>query len=110
MPTFEPPLRPGKATTVPERHPGNPVMRFYSPWQQGITVWKDSLGVYHESMTPYLGGATHAVYDGAEGTISAPDEGLATAQVVYLGGHVHTITAAEATDLTNAGYGAYITP
>lgn len=28
---------------------------------------------------------------------------------VYLGGHVYDISAAEATVLTNAGYGAYIT-
>lgn len=28
----------------------------------------------------------------------------------YLGGYVHDITSAEATILTNAGYGAYITP
>jgi hypothetical protein len=28
---------------------------------------------------------------------------------VYLGGHVHDISADEATTLTNAGYGAYIT-
>lgn len=27
----------------------------------------------------------------------------------FLGGHTYTITTAQATDLTNAGYGAYIT-
>lgn len=34
---------------------------------------------------------------------------LANYDFVYLGGHVYDISAAEATTLTNAGYGAYIT-
>jgi len=37
-----------------------------------------------------------------QGTLDAAD-------FVYLGGHTHTISSAEATTLTNAGYGAYIT-
>lgn len=37
------------------------------------------------------------------------DSQIAAATAVYLGGHVHTITADEAAELTAAGYGAYIT-
>lgn len=115
MPVFEPPLRDGNPMTQ-KGHPGNALMKHYDAWAQGVTVWKDSLGVWHESLTPYEGGATHAVHNqwingvGPISTTTGPDEGLATAQVVYLGGHVHTITSAEAADLTAAGYGAYITP
>lgn len=35
---------------------------------------------------------------------------IGTHDFFYLGGYVHDITAAEALTLTNAGYGAYITP
>ena len=34
---------------------------------------------------------------------------MSTVAITYHGGHVHTITAAEAADLTAAGYGANIT-
>lgn len=36
-------------------------------------------------------------------------EDLDAYDYVYLGGHIHEITAAEAATLTAAGYGAYIT-
>lgn len=36
-------------------------------------------------------------------------EDIASYDVVYLGGYVHTITSAQASVLTAAGYGAYIT-
>lgn len=109
MPTFVPPVHEGNARTLPG-HPANRLYRFFGAWAQGATVWKDSQGVWHESTTPYLGGAIHAVHDGPTSTYTGPDEGLATAQVVYLGGHVHTITEDEATELTAAGYGAFIEP
>lgn len=115
MPTFEPPLRDGNVMTQ-AGHPGNALMKHYDAWAQGVTVWKDSNGVFHESLTPYLGGATHAVHNqwsggvGPTSTTIGPDEGLATAVVVYLGGHTHTITSAEAADLIAAGYGANVTP
>jgi hypothetical protein len=105
MATFSPPTRPGNPVTAAGGHPANPLMRFYGAWEQGPTIWKDSLGAWHEDMTAYLGGATHAVYNGAQGTIFAPDEGLATAQVVYLGGHVATISEAAANELIAAGFG-----
>ena len=59
---------------------------------------------------PYLGGATHATPNqwingvGPISTPTGPDEGLATAQVVYQGGHEHTISEAAATELVAAGY------
>jgi hypothetical protein len=34
---------------------------------------------------------------------------MTTVAITYHGGHVHTISAAEAADLTAAGYGANIT-
>ena len=109
MPTFIPPTTEGKRVGT------SPLMRFYGAWAQGLTVWKDSQGVWHESSEPYQGGAIHQSHNnwingvGPITTTTGPDEGLATAQVVYLGGHVHTIASAEAADLTAAGYGAYIT-
>lgn len=45
--------------------------------------------------------------DGTYSEIEQFDTSLVT--TVYHGGHSHTITSAEATSLTNAGYGAYIT-
>lgn len=36
------------------------------------------------------------------------DEDVAAADVAYLGGHTYTISDAEASALTEAGYGAYI--
>ncbi len=90
--------------------PAHALARFYGAWETGQTVWKDSQGVWHTSLIPYLGGATQTVHDWDGSTTTGPDEGLATAQKVYLGGHVHTITDDEATELTAAGFGAFITP
>jgi hypothetical protein len=50
------------------------------------------------------------VYRLTDGTFTEVDQ-RDTGQVskIYEGGHVHTVTAAEAAELTAAGYGAYIT-
>lgn len=112
MPTFTPPTTDGRLIADPAkrgRSGAHALWSHYGSWATGKTVWKDSLGVWHESLTPYQGGATHRVFSG--GVLiseTGPDEGLDTAQVVYLGGHVHEITEAEAAELTTAGYGAYI--
>jgi hypothetical protein len=46
---------------------------------------------------------------GVFATVQYPsDAQIEAADAVYLGGHVHTITAAESDALTAAGYGAYI--
>ena len=109
MPTFTPPVADGRLVGDPN-HSSWAYFKFLGAWATGLTVWRDSLGVWHESIEPYAGGATHTVHDKGTTTVTTPDEGLATAQVVYLGGHVHTITQAEADALTAAGYGAYIQP
>lgn len=117
MSFFTPPLRDGNPMTSPEAGPtANALMRHYDNWAQGVTVWKDSNGVFHESLTPYEGGATHATHNlwangvGPTSVTTGPDEGLATAVKVYLGGHVHPITPAEEAELIAAGYAANITP
>lgn len=111
MPTFVTPLRDGQPMTSPEGNgTQNALMRFYGNWAQGVTVYKDSGGVWRESLEPYLGGATHATHNqwiggsGPISTVTAPDQGLATAQKVYAGGHDHEVTTTEATELIAAGY------
>lgn len=107
MPTFVPPVTDGNLIGDPN-DPSWSFFRHFGAWAQGLTVWRDSQGVWHESTTPYLGGATTTTHDWDQSSYTSPDEGLATAQRVYLGGHEHTITQQEADDLTAAGYGARI--
>jgi hypothetical protein len=113
---FTPPVVEGNPPTVSFGHPGNKLMRNYGNWAQGATVWKDSQGVWHQSSNPYEGGAVHIVHNlwaggvGPTSTYSTPDEGLATAERVYLGGHVYQITAEEESELVAAGYADNITP
>lgn len=106
MPTFTPPTTDGNPVT----DGSHPLWRHYGAWSTGLTVWKDESGVWHQALSPYLGGDTSTVHHGDTTTTTGPAPGLATAQVVYLGGHVHEITDAEATELTAAGYGDYIDP
>ena len=78
MPTFTPPAREGTrdmSHPLWRRHPGVPI---------GMNVWRDSSGEWHE------------------GPISQDD--IADASIVYYGGRTHTISEAEATALTAAGY------
>jgi hypothetical protein len=109
MPTFIPPTTAGELVGDPKDKASWQLLRFYGSWETGKTVWRDQQGEWHEALEPYLGGHTDTVHNWNGSTVSAPDAGLANAQVVYLGGHVHTITQQEADDLTAAGYGAYIT-
>lgn len=45
-----------------------------------------------------------------DGTYTENQPGdMTTVAIEYLGGHVHTVSAAEATALTTAGYGSYLT-
>jgi hypothetical protein len=111
--TFTPPTTDGNLIADPAKvgsDPAHALFRHYGAWEAGKTVWKDAQGVWHESLSPYLGGATYTTHDGDETTTSGPDAGLATAQRVYLGGHVYEITSQEETELIAAGYGAYIEP
>ncbi|NIR34905.1 MAG: hypothetical protein GWN07_02310, partial [Actinobacteria bacterium] len=72
---------------------------------EGKTVWKDSLGVWHSSLSPYQGGSTTTTHDGGTTTVEGPDEGLATAEHVFLGGHVYTVDSSVAAELVAAGFG-----
>lgn len=57
---------------------------------KGVTVYKNQSGSWVQTTTPI-------------------DSELVAAQKVYRGGYTYTISAAEASELTAAGYGAYIT-
>ena len=103
MATFTPPVTDGRLVGDPS-DPSWAYFKFLGSWATGKTIWKDSLGVWHESIEPYAGGATTTVHDGPVTTTTPPDEGLATAQKVYLGGHVHTISEADADELEAQGY------
>lgn len=87
MPIFTPPVLPIGANTTVARHPGNQLWRHYGGRRVGINVY---------------------VY--ADGTIGTNDPpfGDITCRKVYHGGHIHTVTAAEALALTAAGFGANI--
>lgn len=81
----------------------------YGAWAEGQTVWKDSGGTWHTQLSPYQGGSTDRVfYDGVLTSEEGPDEGLATAEQVYLGGHVYEVSDSVATELTSAGFGSYL--
>lgn len=71
--------------------------------QRGVTVYStDGGATWKQAVYPYQGnvGNVNAVTGVATYT-----EGVD----YFLGGHVYTITSAQATALTAAGYGAYIT-
>lgn len=61
--------------------------RFFDPEPRGRNVYKLTDGSYTE--------------------VDLKDEGQI--EKIYHGGHIHTLTQQEVTDLTAAGYGAYIT-
>jgi len=55
-------------------------------------------------------GVTVVKNNGEFETLLYPDEDfLAECQKVYMGGHEHIVTDEEATELTNAGFGNYLT-
>ena len=81
--TFTPP------TTDGYRHQGtgralDHFWRRVEPVERGQFVWKDSSGEWHT------------------GTASRAD--VVDAEVMYLPAHIYTLTAEEATELTDAGY------
>lgn len=86
MATFTPPTTNDVRYGIPGKRGWN-LWRFLSPGPRGVNVYLLTDGTYSE--------------------IEQFDTSLVT--TVYHGGHSHTITSAEATSLTNAGYGAYIT-
>lgn len=87
MPTFEPPVVYDVPVTVRYPHPGNALLRYYSPGPRGVNVWKLVDGSYTETQ---------------------PSDASLVAYL-YHGAHLHPVDDAEAAALTAAGYGANIT-
>jgi hypothetical protein len=80
---FTPPVEQGNPLTTGKRsHPGFELFKFYAPHAAGINVF-------------VVGGVV---------TTTEPDYEFVTPDRVYLGGHVHEVTADEAAVLTAAGY------
>ena len=88
MPTFVPPTADTVSPVLADPHPGNALFRHYKRRACGRSVLKES-GVYTTVDNP-------------------PADRVNAADVAYIGGHRYEVTAAEATALTNAGYGAYL--
>lgn len=91
MPTFQPPT----ANLTPLAPPGTGgleerLFRHYRPLKKGLTVIQRADGSWVTKEYPL-------------------QEELDAALRYYLGGHVYTISQAEADALTAAGYGALIT-
>lgn len=79
---FDPPAAPLVPPTVNPSYPAHSLFRHYRPWSAGLNVF---------------------VVDGVVTTVE-PDYSLVTPDHVYLGGHIHEVSAAEAALLTAAGY------
>lgn len=82
---FRPPVRNTLPRTVPGRHPGNSLMRWFAPGARGVNVF-------------IVGGA-----------VTENDPGAGLADVTFHGGHEHYITVSQQAMLTAAGYGVNIT-
>lgn len=92
MPTFEPP-------TYTVSQPGDLFTRLLTKHEVGQTVWKDSVGVWHTQASP----TTQDLNSAAtlpHGDSSESYDG----RYVFIGGHVHTVSSAVATELTAAGF------
>jgi hypothetical protein len=95
MPSFSPPTVDDSGPVSFDRNDltlnplGFRLFRHFKSRARGRTVLKSVAGVYTTVDTP------------------TQDE-IDAAAICYLGGHIYPISAAEATALTAAGYGAYI--
>lgn len=90
MPTFTPPT----VNATPLAPPGTGgvaarLFRHYRALKKGVTVIQRQDGIFYLKEYP-------------------TQEELDAALLYYLGGHVYTISQAEADDLTAAGYGSLI--
>lgn len=85
MPTFRPPTQNDTPTVLPERHPGNALMRHYQPRPRGRTVLRRADGTYETVDTPTT--------DDIDAALEA-----------YIGGHIYPVDDDTATRLTDAGY------
>lgn len=87
MATFTPPTVADGPRTLADPHPGNVLMRHYSPLVRGVNVF-------------YL-------TDGTVTTVQPYD--AATIDTVWYGGHTgYEVTAVQQAALVAAGYGSYI--
>lgn len=93
MTTFTPPVADG-VSWAQEGDASARLMKFYGSVPTGVTVWQDQVDQWHEQQYPYHGRSDAL--------------GLAQAKRVYVGGHVHDISSADAAALTAAGYGSRI--
>lgn len=87
MATFTPPVVYDRARVVPRHHPGNVLMRHYSPLPRGVNVWLKT--------------------DGTVVIVQPWDP--ATISRTFLGAMSHPVNSSEAALLTAAGYGSYLT-
>lgn len=87
MSTFTPPVVYDRARVVPRYHPGNLLMRHYSPLPRGQNVW--------------------LLVDGTVTTTQPWDP--ATISRTFHGAMSHPVNATEVAALTAAGYGGNIT-
>lgn len=83
---FTPPVVFDRARVVPKRHPGNVLMRHYSPLPRGQNVWLKT--------------------DGTVTTNQPWDPALI--RRTFHGAMSHPVSADEAALLTAAGYGSYL--
>lgn len=79
---FIPPTAPLVPTVTKRNHPGFDLFKHYRPWDAGINIF---------------------VVNGVV-TTDEPDYATVTPDHVYLGGHIHEVSAAEQALLEAAGY------
>lgn len=105
MPVFVPPTVDSGAWGDPDAEdPANRLFSFYSGLQEGVTVFQDQDGNWHQQQYPYWGNKHRSWYDGkiiSESTST----GLQHARRFFLGGHIHQIDQETASELTEAGFG-----
>jgi len=85
-------------------------MATFRPPTENIVVWADrnETGIMAYLAPGRRGRNVFKLTDGSF-TEDQPSD-MTTVAILYHGGHVHPITAAEQADLEEAGYGDYITP
>src|SRR5688572_1895906 len=105
VPTFTPPTEDGVAWADPQSmDPADRLMRYYGTVETGVTVWRDSMGIYHRGQYPWAGGATYTTHNGPNTLTTSSQPGVLDAIEVYLGGHTYNITDAQALSLVAAGF------
>lgn len=101
---FTPPTTDGNHWDALPEHPGHKLFRHYNPIPEGVTVWKDQNGEWHQSTYPHQGGQEFATHDWDQSTYSEGTPGLDDAVHVFLGGHQYVVDDDVAAELIAAGY------